>query len=432
MTPRPPTVRSRFRGAWHWAFSLGVIGSAVLAPAQSASSRAGESLLVCLVSAEAKAEELHRALAEMLGRNSTVTLAPKHPDGTLSLAPLRTAHTAVFHRGPGALGTEDAAVLREFLAAGRGVVVLAAARDAWDAVPNFLGEYLGAEPGGRFAAGAPMSVINLYPHPIYAGVERFETQQPMPVWQKIAADAQLIMEGTVGEETAPLAWVRRRSTGRVCHIVPAGAALISDAAYLQIVAQAVLWTSSRPIPQAQPIVQRTFMPESYPGSFAITFPGGPGVCFDPVRGGINFIWDGDFVDLRPRGLTKQGEPARIFGEVFYRESMWQPWRVGAPGREPVFQFRGYRLTPAGPELHYQVDDREVFETLSASADGRGLERRFRVGAGGGPLWLHLEPQRDSDLTLTGLVRDGDRATLASSAAGAFTIEIRRRPVSALP
>ncbi|MBI5769369.1 MAG: hypothetical protein HZA93_16365 [Verrucomicrobia bacterium] len=409
---------------------LAALGS--LAPAQPSSTQPADPLRICLVSADAKAESFRAALATTFGPDATVTAAPKLPDGTLSLAALREAHAAVFHRGPGQLGPTDVATLREFLAARRGVLVLAAARDAWDAVPDFLADYLGAEPGGRFADGAPMSVINLFPHPIFAGVVRFETPQPMPAWQKLAADAQLIMEGTVGEDTTPLAWLRRRGASRIAHLVPASAALFADAAYLQIVANAVRWTARRPIPGAQPIVQRTFMPESHPGSFAITFPSGPGVCFDPVRGGVNFVWDGDFADLRPRWLTKQGEPARIFGPVFYREKNWQPLRAGAPGREPAFQFRGYRLTAAGPEFHYQIEGRDVFETLAATAGGAGLVRRFRVGAGRGPLWIDFEPQTGADIALTGLVRDGDRATFASSAAGEFTIEIRRKSGAAQP
>src|SRR5690606_18398820 len=173
-----------------------------------------------------------------------------------------------------------------------------------------------------------------------------------------------------------------------------------DASYLQIVANAVLWSSGRVIPHARPIVQRTFMPESHPGSFAITFPSGPGVCFDPVRGGINYIWAGDFVDLRPRWLTKQGEPPRIFGQIFYRETAWQPLRLGAPTDEPEFRFRGYVLGAGGPEFHYQIDGREVFETLEANADGTGLTRRFRVGAGRGPLWIRIEPHTDAENGLT--------------------------------
>jgi hypothetical protein len=345
---------------------------------------------------------------------------------------LREADAVVFNRGPGRLDAAAAASLKEFLLSGRAVVVLGATREAWDAVPAFLTEQLGAEPGGGFADGAPMTVINLFPHSIYTGVVRFETRQPMPAWKKLADDAQLIMEGTVGEATTPLAWLRRRAGGRICHIVPAGAELWGNPDYLRIVANAVLWTSGRPIPGAQPIVQRTFMPESYPGSFAITFPTGPGVCFDPVRGGINFIWEGDFVDLRPRWLTKQGEPPRLFGRIFYQEKGWQPLRAGAPDRDTEYHFRGYALTPAGPEFHYQIGGRDVFETLVATVDGAGVVRRFRVGAGAGPLWINLEPQADADIAVHGLERDGARAVFSSAAAGEFTIEIHRQGTLTLP
>ena len=276
-----------------------------------------------------------------------------------------------------------------------------------------------------------MSVINLFPHPIYTGVMSLETKQAMPLWLNLAEDAQLIMEGTVGEETAPLAWVRQSNGGRICHIAPTGSELVADASYMRMVANAVLWASGRAIPDAQAIVQRTFMPDSHPGSIAITFPRGPGVCFDPVRGGINFIWDGDFVDLRPRWLTKQGAPARIFGEVFYRETLWQPMRLEGPTRDPDFHFRGYRLTADGPEFHYQINGRDVVETFVATSDGHGLLRRFRVGAGDGPLWIRLEPQAEAEISLTGVVRDAEHALFESTAAGEFSIEIRRKTGDAL-
>lgn len=400
------------------------------APAQPPA--AAGPLRVCLVSADPQGRAVGAALAATLGADATVVAAVPEAGQTLSLASLRDADAAVFYRGPGPLGADDAMILREFLASGRGVVVLGAVREVWAAVPNFFADFLGAEPGELFAGGAPMSVINLLPHPIYAGVTRFETSQPMPGWRNLAADAQLFMEGTVGEAITPLAWVRRGPAGRICNLVPAGADLFGDAAYLRIVANAIRWASGRPIPQARAIVQRTFMPESYPGAFAITFPNGPGVCLDPVRGGINFIWDGDFVDLRPRWLTKQGEPARIFGPIFYREKALHPLRASGAAADPAWRFRGYRLTDAGPEFHYQIGGREVFETLAADADGAGLTRRFRVDAGPGALQLDLEPQPDADVTVTGLVRDGEHGVFASSTAGEFTIQIRRKPGAARP
>jgi hypothetical protein len=67
----------------------------------------------------------------------------------------------------------------------------------------------------------------------------------------------------------------------------------------------------------------------------------------------------------------------------------------------------------------------VHEVLAAGPDG-GLVRRFRVGAGSGPLWLHLEPQPWAEISLRGIERDGDLACFPSSQPGEFTIEIRRK------
>ena len=345
-------------------------------------------------------------------------------DGVTSLAGLRTADAVIVHRGPGALSPDDAKLLRQFLAGGRSMVIIAATPEAWPSEPQFGPAVLGATPDGPFAGGAPLRIINLFPHPIFTGVTRFETDQPVLLYAKLGDDAQMIMEGTVGEATAPLAWVRRTAAGSLAHFVFDDATLLADPTYQRILGHALLWAARRPIPGAQTIVQRTFMPESYPGAFAITLPEGPGVCLDLVRGGINYIWAGDFVDLRPRWITKQGEPARIFGPVHYREREWQPFRAGSPDAAPDFEFQGYVIRNGTPEFHYRIGGRDVFETFSAGTGPHSLVRRFRVAAGTTTLWLRLEPQTDAELVLHGLERDGNVASFSSRAAGEFTIEIR--------
>jgi type 1 glutamine amidotransferase len=434
MTPRSPTPLTRVRRLRRGAGAIAAL--TLICATASAAGAPPDVLRVGLVAGTPAAgplrEALNSALSDAADPAAAITLLAAPAGHAAGLAALRSTDVAVILHGPGAIGAEDVAALREFLRAGRGVVVLGATAEAWAAVPEFLADHLGASPAGIFAKGAAMTVINLLPHPIFAGVTTFDTAEAMPRWEKLAGDAQLFMEGTVGEETTPLAWVRRRANGRLCHFVPTGPALFADSAYRRLLANAVRWAGARAIPGARPIVQRTFMPESHPGAFAITFPRGPGVCLDPVRGGINYLWDGDFVDLRPRWLTKQGEPARIFGEIFYREQEWQPLRPGAPDRVADWQFRGYALTPDGPEFRYQIDGREVAETITATADGAGLVRRFRVGAGRGPLWINLEAQPQAVMRLTGLERDGARAVFASPAAGEFTIEIRRRPADPIP
>lgn len=391
---------------------------------------AAEPLRVCLVGAEVQSvgglDGLKAALEAADTVPGLVVAVARASVGGRALEALRSAEVAVFFRGPGALEAGDAAILGEFLASGKGWVVLGAADTAWAAVPNFFPDILGGVAGPDFAHGAPMTVINLFPHSIYTGVVRLETGQAMPAYSKLADDVQLIMEGTVGEETTPLGWIRNRPAGRVVHLVPADSGVLADLSYRRILKNAVRWAAGRPIPGAQPIVQRTFMPDSFPGAIAITFPNGPGVCLDPVRGGINYIWDGDFVDLRPRWLTKQGAPARVFGETFYREKRWQPLRSGAPGGEPNFHFRGYTLKADGPEFHYQIDGRDVYETIRALDGGVGIARQFRIGPGQHSLWMNLEEQPGAEMVARGVERDGNTCCFPSHAAGEFTIEIRRK------
>lgn len=370
--------------------------------------------------------EAFTAGLKQLSGEATVTVVARDAAGRLPAASMPRATVIVFEHGPGPLDADALPALQAFLSGGRGCVVLGATPAGWSAYPRFFDDVLGATAGEVFAGGAPMNVISLYPHPIFSGVPRFETKRPMPAFNLTAGDVQLIMEGTVGEQTTPLGWVRRRAAGRVVHLVPSGGDLWADASYRRLVANAVLWSAGVPIADAVAGVQRTFMPESYPGSIALTLPNGPSVCLDPVRGGINYVWDGDFVDLRPRWLTKQGAPARIFGDVFYVEKAWQPLRAGSPGAPPDFQFRGYALRDGLPEFHYVVGGRDVFERISSAEKGTGIVRRFRVGAGERPLWMTLESQTGAEVILRGLERDGPAASYAARAAGEFTIEIRRR------
>jgi hypothetical protein len=385
-----------------------------LAVALPANGRAAGLLRVALIGSGDFPTELRGALPASAGFEC------------VGIGQIGTAEVAVFFRGPGVTGVAETKAIEMFLHSRSGVVVIGATAEAWRAVPDFVPQMLGAVPGQAFAGGAGMSVINLFPHPILAGVTRFETAVPMAAYMKLADDAQMIMEGTVGEATTPLGWVRRGAAGRLCHLVPAEPAVLADAAYRRIIVNAVRWAAGRPIPEAKPAVQRTFMPEAHPGSIALTFPNGPGVCLDPVRGGINYLWDGDFVDLRPRWITKQGAPARIFGEVFYTEKAPQPLRVGSPAAESKFRFRGYVLKDGVPEFHYDVDGRDVFETITAQADGQGVVRTFRVGPGARPVWMSFEPQAGAEVTTRGLERDGAAGSFAAPAGGEFVIEIRRK------
>jgi hypothetical protein len=366
---------------------------------------------------------IRRGLERHAGVAVTVVTSPAGAKMMPSLSVLNGSDVALLFGGTGELAPADAMILRQFVEADKGLVVIRAAMGQW---PSFLTEVPGAKRQGSFAAGAPMRVINLFPHAIFTGVSHLETAEEMPLYSDLAGDALLVIEGTVGESTAPLGWLRRWKNTRIAHIVPAGPGLFQDESYVRLITNCVLWSARRPIEGARAIVQRTYLPDAFPGALAVTMPGGPTFCFDPVRGGISYINDGDFVDLRPRWLTKRGEPARISGELFYRDGGRGLFWLAADGSDAPFKFLGYSVAGKYPELFYRVGDREIREEVVPLSSGMGLTRIFHVGPGKQALWYKAESQSAAEVAVKGLEQDGARMGYTSPKAGEFTMEIRQK------
>jgi hypothetical protein len=144
--------------------------------------------------------------------------------------------------------------------------------------------------------------------------------------------------------------------------------------------------------RAEVLIERIFMPlDASPSSFAIGLPGGVNFCFDPVRGGVNYVWKGGFVDLAPArpGPGKFISAVKLLGPVVYQESGVAPLRRGDPARAPTVEFTGYSLRDDAIEFRYNVDGTAVREELRANTDGSALIRRFHVEGGGDAKWWHV-------------------------------------------
>ena len=147
------------------------------------------------------------------------------------------------------------------------------------------------------------------------------------------------------------------------------------------------------------VVQRTIMPDAGPSSFALSFPEGVSLCFDPVRLGLNYAWLGT-VDLDPAWTGKNIVPARVNGRIFYREPASPVLRLGARSHPPAIQFQGYALRGGHPEFHYTLDGHPVRESIHPLPDGTGFERRFRVTLPPGvDCWLLGEVQPNAVMSL---------------------------------
>jgi len=175
---------------------------------------------------------------------------------------------------------------------------------------------------------------------------------------------------------------------------------------------ALLLLALIPALRAEVQLERTFLPDAHASSFAFGLPGGVNVCYDPVRGGVNYAWTGGFLDItNVRPVNKLVKAAVPLGPVVYRETGAAPLRRGDALRAPVVEFKGYTLQAAAVELRYTVDGILVRETLSALPRGAGLRRTFRVERGGADAgWFYAVEGRPA----TALTRD---------ASGAFTLDV---------
>jgi len=156
--------------------------------------------------------------------------------------------------------------------------------------------------------------------------------------------------------------------------------------------------------RAEVQIERTYMPfDAAPSSFAIGLPGGVNFCFDPVRGGVSYVWTGGFIDIssvRPGVGGKFITPVTLLGPVVHREDGIVPLRRGDPAQVPVYEFKGYTLLDAGVEFRYTLDGILVRETIRArSAPGGGLIRRFVFeGATDARWWYVTDGKPATELT----------------------------------
>lgn len=143
-----------------------------------------------------------------------------------------------------------------------------------------------------------------------------------------------------------------------------------------------------------PLVYRTILPDTRPSSIAVGYDNGLAFVFDPVRGGISYVWTGSFLDLEPTWTGKLIQPAKVLGKVFFRDASELPFRKGDPKLEPEFIFKGYEVGPERVTFFYQVDGSAIEQTVTPLKTEReeGLHIRFKVADPNESYWLLLSPQ----------------------------------------
>ncbi len=149
-----------------------------------------------------------------------------------------------------------------------------------------------------------------------------------------------------------------------------------------------------------PRVFRTFMPKAGPSAFAVELSDQVALCYDPLRGGINQLWNGG-IDLSPTFQAKINHPAEIVGTVFYAEKLPHPLRLTNPDRPAHHRFKGYRYEKNAVVFEFTLGGLPVTETLRVSGDGRGLVREFVLPKEGGPAYYKLQAQPTAKVSVSG-------------------------------
>ena len=158
-------------------------------------------------------------------------------------------------------------------------------------------------------------------------------------------------------------------------------------------------------------VERGYLPHgAAPSSFAVALPGGVNFCFDPVRGGVSYVWTGGFLGLAPMrpGPGKFIQPAGLEGPLVHREEGVAPLRRGDPAKVPEVIFTGYALRDDAIEFRYTVDGVPVQEKVRVRPGGGTLVRTLHFPAGNDTRWWRaldgrpperLVPGADGKITL---------------------------------
>ncbi len=321
-------------------------------------------------------------------------------------------------------GTE--AALREFVDSGKGLVAVGPTHRAWENWPSFDVEVLGSSSQGDTPDEHPISEIRMRLHPILTGGENFRTDRPVHPYEDFASGVQVIVEGRHDDDDFfPIAWTRERNGTRIVYLAPGQKEEFEKTAYLRILANSLLWAARREIPGAGLQLQRTWMPDVHPSSFAVGFPCGLNFCFDPVTNLVVYAWDGDYVDRWPTVSGKFPRNAKVQGRIFFTHTEGNGFQSEPRASDGANRFLGYRLVEGTPEFSYEVDGIRVRERIVPRDDRSALVRHVNVEGGDAPFYFRPDdPEQVTLLSGDGAWTDG-RLRFPAQSEAAFTVLIPR-------
>jgi azurin len=179
-------------------------------------------------------------------------------------------------------------------------------------------------------------------------------------------------------------------------------------------------TGLHPYKTEPPYLYRIFMPDAGPAAIAVSLPNRLSYCWDAGSCRLRYAWQGEFLDPKDYFDKKAEKYAKIPGTVFYRDKTTYPLRF-SPDKDPVVEFKGYRLINRYPEFHYTIDGKDVYEMIKPKEDGSGLIRSFKVPEATRPLYFLFDGSDGVEYTTSKGRINGNRIDLTAGDAHDFSI-----------
>jgi cytochrome c551/c552 len=127
----------------------------------------------------------------------------------------------------------------------------------------------------------------------------------------------------------------------------------------------------------QPLVYRTYLRGVPSRAITVGLPNKVSYAFDADSCRLAFAWKGGFLDVTKSWTGFGGWYSKLLGEKFYEAPEGFPLRIGALGKEPVLQFKGYDLKDGLPTFKYTVDGQAVRQQVEIG-DGDAIRLVFEL------------------------------------------------------
>jgi hypothetical protein len=107
--------------------------------------------------------------------------------------------------------------------------------------------------------------------------------------------------------------------------------------------------------------------------------------------------------------------------VFFRDKTQFPLSFSADKKAGKLDYRGYKLINRYPEFHYTINGIDVYELILPKADGKGLNRTFRIPNVKSTVWFNTDQSDGVKYEALKGSWEGNRLKLTSKEAREFCI-----------